>query len=165
MKKIADSYKRGNKINTAASDRFGFSIDMIPTINTKATSLNVRINSSSLIGYTSDGTPRIQQGAEIDTTFMIANNNTKLVIGGIEKSSVVSVSGGLPILKDLPVLGWLFSTESESTKRSQLVIVAELQPQNDCSKKAVEKIKADLGDAGKTNTFGYRQYLIDADRK
>ena len=165
LKKVAESYKRGNKINTAASDRFGFSIDMRPTINTKATSLNIRINSSSLIGYTSDGTPRIQQGAEIDTTFMIANNNTKLVIGGIEKSSVVSVSGGLPILKDLPVLGWLFSTESESTKRSQLVVVAELQPQNDCSKKAVEKVKKELNNAGKTNAFGYRQYLIDADRK
>ena len=139
---------------------------MTPVINTKATTLNVKVNNSSLIGYTSDGTPRIQKGAGIDTDFMISNDGTKLVIGGIEKRSVVSVSGGVPILKDLPIIGWIFSTESESTKRSQIVVVAELLPVSKAcnGQKVIKKVQEKVANAGDKNTFGYRQYLIDSDR-
>lgn len=166
MRPVANGYERGVKVETQATDKFGFSIDMTPSINTKATMLNVKVSNSSLIGYTSDGAPRIQKGNDIDTDFMIANAGTKLVIGGIEKRSVVRVSGGVPILKDLPLLGWLFSTESESTKRSQLVIVAEILPETKAAVQAdLELIKQDLSKAGSDNTFGYRQYLIDGDRK
>ena len=82
----------------------------------------------------------------------------------------MSVSGGIPILKDLPLLGWIFSTESESTKRSQLVVVAEVIPVNaatSMTEEAAEKAKkaeAKLEKAGENNTFGYRQFLIDSDR-
>jgi type II secretory pathway component GspD/PulD (secretin) len=97
---------------------------------------------------------------------MISNDGTKLVIGGIEKRSVVSVSGGVPILKDLPLIGWIFSTESESTKRSQLVVVAELLPVSKAcnGQKIIKKVQKKVGNAGEKNTFGYRQYLIDSDR-
>jgi len=101
---------------------------------------------------------------------MISNEGTKLVIGGIEKRDVVSVSGGIPILKDLPILGWVFSTESESTKRSQLVVVAEVVPvrpeeaMTEAETKATEKISSDLEGAGGWNTWGYHQFLLDSDR-
>ena len=129
-----------------AADRFGFSVKMTPTINTQATTLKVKINNSSLIGYTPDGSPRIQQGAELDTEFMISNSGTKLVIGGIEKRSVMRVSGGIPVLKDLPLLGWVFSTETEATKRSQLLIVAEVLPVDKAEDKSslIKSIEDDL---------------------
>ena len=157
---------RGNSIDLQATDRFGFSIKMTPVINTSATTLKVKVQNSSLIGYTSDGSPRIQQGAEIDTEFMISNTGTKLVIGGIEKRSVMQVSGGIPILKDLPLLGWMFSTETEATKRSQLLIVAEVLPAEKAGDKAeqIKSIKDTLTEAGKSNIYGYRQYLLDSKR-
>ena len=158
---------RGSNIDFEATDKFGFSISMTPVINTLATKLKVKINNSSLIGYTSDGAPRIQQGAGVDTEFMISNSGTKLVIGGIEKRSVMQVSGGIPILKDLPLLGWLFSTETEATKRSQLLIVAEVVPAAGADNKAeaIKEINSKLTKAGEENSYGYRQYLIDTDRK
>ena len=139
---------------------------MTPVINSSATTLKVNIQNSSLIGFTSDGTPRIQKGAEIDTEFMIANTGTKLVIGGIEKRSVMQVSGGIPLLKDLPLLGWMFSTETEATKRSQLLVVAEVLPSEKADNKTeeIKSIKNNLTEAGKSNTYGYRQYLIDSKR-
>ena len=157
----------GNAVNTADTDKFGFSIELLPKINSKATTLNVKISNSSLIGYNSDGSPRIQKGANIDTEFMISNEGTKLVIGGLEKRSVMKVSGGVPFLKDLPGIGWLFSTETEATKRSQLLVVAEIVPENqaECRKSCIEKIQKELSKSGTSNTFGYRQYLLDADRK
>ena len=80
-----------------------------------------------LIGYTSDGSPRIQKGADIATDFLVANDGTQLVIGGIEKKDVVRVSGGLPFFKDLPIIGWVFSTETETTRHSELVLIARAE--------------------------------------
>ena len=161
------THERGNAIDLKATDRYGFSIRMTPAINTLATKLKVRISNSSLIGYTSDGAPRVQKGAEIDTEFMISNAGTKLVIGGIEKRSVIRVSGGFPILKDLPLLGWLFSTETEATKRSQLLVVAEVLPAAKASNKnpLANEVNGSLKKAGESNSFGYRQFLIDGKRK
>lgn len=159
---------KGNKVNTAASGTFGFRMAVTPGVCGEATNLNVKIDNSSLIGYNADGTPRIQRGAAIDTQFMISNKGTKLVIGGIEKKDVVSVSGGIPILKDLPILGWIFSTESESTKKSQLVVVAEVVPSKagvtGDAKKTVDDVNGKVKDAGGWNKVGYRQFLLDPDR-
>lgn len=161
---------KGNKVNTTASvpGTFGFRMAVTPGVCGEATNLNVQIENRSLIGYNADGTPRIQRGAVIDTQFMISNKGTKLVIGGIEKKDVVSVSGGIPILKDLPILGWIFSTESESTKKSQLVVVAEVVPSKagvtGDAKKTVDDVNSKVKDAGGWNKVGYRQFLLDPDR-
>ncbi len=157
-------HERGNTVTTESSDTFGFRMELTPSVSAKATSLNVKIQNSSLIGYTSDGSARIQEGAGVDTDFMISNSGTRLLIGNIEKRDVVSVSGGIPILKDLPLLGWLFSTESEATKRSQLLVVAEIMPVRNKLPQTVKKVSEKLSNAGESNTFGYRQYLIDSDR-
>ena len=161
---------KGNIVTTDGSDEFGFRLSLTPSVSEKATMLSVNVSNSSLIGYTSDGSPRIQKSAEVASDFMISNDGTRLVIGGIEKRDVVSVSGGIPLLKDLPILGWVFSTESESTKRSQLLVVAEVIPvrpdnfMTDDESKAMEKIKSDLEGAGEWNTWGYHQFLLDSDR-
>jgi len=161
---------KGNIVTTDGSDEFGFRMSLTPSVSEKATMLSVNVSNSSLIGYTSDGNPRIQQGAEVASDFMIANDGTKLFIGGIEKRDVVSVSGGIPILKDLPILGWVFSTESESTKRSQLLVVAEVIPvrpeeaMTEAESEETRDIESGLEGAGGWNTWGYRQFLLDSDR-
>ena len=161
---------KGNIVTTDPSDEFGFKLTLTPSISDKATLLNVNVSNSSLIGYTSEGNPRIQQGAEISSEFMIDNEGTQLLIGGIEKRDVVSVSGGVPILKDLPIIGWVFSTESESTKRSQLLVVAEVVPVRpeeampEVASETAKKIESDLEGAGGWNTWGYHQFLLDSDR-
>ncbi len=159
--------QRGNAVTVEPAARdFGFNIRMTPFINRKATKLNVRVSNSSLIGYNSDGTPRVQQSADIDTDFMVSNEGSKLVIGGIEKRSVMRVSGGVPLLKDIPGIGWIFSTETEATKRSQLLVVAEVMPLNKAAdyKDTIDKVRNSLTKAGESNTYGYRQYLLDPER-
>lgn len=169
MSNNVPAYK-GNIVTTEPSGEFGFRLSLTPSVSEKATMLSVNVSNSSLIGYTSDGNPRVQQGAEVASDFMISNDGTKLVIGGIEKRDVVSVSGGIPILKDLPILGWIFSTESESTKRSQLLVVAEVVPVRpdggltEAESEETKKIESDLEGAGGWNTVGYHQFLLDSDR-
>lgn len=163
--------QRAKTIDTLPSSKeFGFTMTLTPEISATATILHVNINNSSLIGYTADGQPRIQKEAAVNTSFMIDNAGTKLVIGGINKSDVVRVSGGLPVLKDLPLIGWIFSTESESTKKSLLLAVVEVVPVAagegfSAGEKAVmDKINGNLKNAGESNSYGYRQFLIDKER-
>ena len=49
------------------------------------------------------------------------------MIGGIKRTNVIRSVSGIPLLKDLPVLGWVFSTETETTRHSELVLIARAE--------------------------------------
>lgn len=57
----------------------------------------------------------------INTTLMVKSGET-IVIGGIIKEKEGEDITGIPILKDIPGLGWLFKAKSRSTSRSELLI-------------------------------------------
>lgn len=69
-------------------------------------------------------------------------------------------------IKVLPLLGWIFSTETEATKRSQLLAVVEVMPADkaDNNSGMISKVNEELTAAGNSNSYGYRQYLIDENR-
>ncbi|MEG1979782.1 MAG: hypothetical protein RR060_03600, partial [Victivallaceae bacterium] len=91
----------------------------------------------------------------------------KFYLGVIEKSQTVSDVGGVPLLKDIPLLGWLFSTERESTKKSQLIVVAECEiiqpdtPLDPAAVEQIEQIRRSNAHAGSSNTYAYGQYGVD----
>ncbi|MCP3968372.1 MAG: type II and III secretion system protein [Lentisphaerae bacterium] len=107
--------------------RYGFHISINPIVNMRATIMDIDMTNVSLIGWTSDGTPRLSKDNRIKTKVHIGHNSTRFVIGGLRKREVVRSITGLPILSKIPFLGYLFSTENESTKRSQLVLVCEAE--------------------------------------
>jgi hypothetical protein len=156
------------KINTkpAAAD-YGFSMSLTPEICEDSTIISLILVNDSLTGWNSDGTPRISRDTEIKTKIMVSNKGNKFVIGGIEKRSVVSSVSGVPFLKDIPILGYLFSTESESSKKSQLVLVLECEPQSpdtpvgDKIKAAVTMVNFKNKNAGNSIPYGSDQYLLN----
>ena len=58
----------------------------------------------------------------------------------------MKVSTGLPVLKDIPYIGKLFSTESDATKNSQMLVVVEVLPKDkaDNYQADIKKIKETL---------------------
>ncbi len=115
--------QHGKYVDTKAYNGFFFDLSINPVVTAKSTQLKLSLAGNSLIGWDSNGSPRISRSA-FDTEIQVGNDGKGFVVGGIQKAEVVRGTTGLPILKDLPFLGWLFSTESESTKRSQLVLLA-----------------------------------------
>jgi type II secretory pathway component GspD/PulD (secretin) len=146
---------------------YGFRIQINPAVCEENTIMDVVMNNDSLIGWNSNGTPRISKNNTIQTKVMLSNSSNQFVIGGLEKQEVVRSVSGVPFLKDLPVLGWAFSTESESTKKSQLVLVAECTfvTPNEKMKEGtlgdVSKLRGKLEDAGDKNVWGFQQLWID----
>ncbi len=161
--------EKGNAVNTVASNAFGFNLELTPKIFQKAAILEVKANNSSLLGWKSDGTPRVSKNNEVDAEVMLSTNGTRFVIGGLEKRQVVRSVSGVPYLREIPGLGWLFSTESESTKRSSLVIVADVrlsefdEPLKETIAESARQLDAELKNSGKSIKWGYGQKGIDSE--
>ncbi len=159
--------EKGPTVNTVSGSGFGFKMYVTPQVCQDASSITVKLTNSSLIGWKSSGEPRIAKNNEINTDIMISNGGNRFVIGGLQKETAVRSVAGVPFLRELPGLGWLFSTESESTKKSQLVVVAECNmiaqdaPLTQAISGTIQGLKGDLKDAGETNKWGFDQLMLD----
>ncbi len=60
-------------------------------------------------------------------TIVSARNGQVVVIGGLMKNSEGQKTAGVPLLGDLPGIGYLFRHQQESTRKSELIIL--LRPQ------------------------------------
>lgn len=147
---------------------YGFNIAVAPSVCENATILSIVMENDSLMGWNSDGSPRISKSNAVDTEVMISHKGNRFVVGGLESKSRVRGVSGIPFLKDLPFIGWVFSTETESTKKSQLVLVAECsvsmpeQKIKDGIHGDIIKVDKNLEGAGsKFNEWGFQQLLLD----
>lgn len=161
------SVQKGYTVNTnPATIDYGFSMTVVPEICEKSAIVSLSVTNDSLIGWKSDGAPRIARDTEMNTKIMFNDNTRRFVIGGMEKRSMVTTVTGVPLLKDIPVLGYLFSTEATGTKRSQLVMVMEcrmMTPESEPGKDIkteIKRVDSKLGDAGESVPLASGQYLI-----
>ena len=58
----------------------------------------------------------------IDTNLSLQDGGSVL-LGGLISTNITADTGGIPLLKDIPVFGRLFSTESESERRTELMML------------------------------------------
>ena len=151
----------------------GFRVDLRihPVVTGSAAKLTFDLNSISLLGWNLDGSARTSL-SKTATTFQIGYGSQEFVIGGLKKSESVRGTTGLPFLKDIPVLGRVFSTETESIKQSQLVLVARVEYSNPNDNTGA-KVREDLGtivkgvNKGMTSRVGNMFFLqpwLDEDR-
>jgi len=67
------------------------------------------------------GNPPINK-SEIESKVVISDGDT-VVVGGVMKTEDSVLDSGLPWLQKIPVLGWLFKTESITKKKKQLLVL------------------------------------------
>ena len=153
------------------TDGFQFNLKVSPVITGKAASMKFDLLGNSLLGWNSDGSVR-RSKSEISTTVQLPYTDQEFVLGGVRKSESVRGNTGLPYLKDLPIIGRLFSTETESIKQSQLVVIAKVEYSRPDSF-AGARIRENLGkivkgvNKGMNSRVGnmfFGQYGLDSDR-
>ena len=118
--------KHGNTQTTKAANGFKFELDVTPVVTGKASILPIKVSGTSLLGWNSNGTPRLNKSA-FETEIQVGNEGKDFVIGGIKRTNVLRSVSGIPLLKDIPVLGWVLSTETETTRHSELVLIARAE--------------------------------------
>ena len=57
----------------------------------------------------------------IDST-VIVHSGQSIVLGGMIRENQLSSKDGIPVLKDIPILGTLFSSTGENTSRTELIV-------------------------------------------
>ena len=154
------------------SDGFLFELAITPIVTGKAAKLQFNLNSISLLGWNSDGSPR-SSNSKVATTMQMGYKAGTFVIGGLRKSESVRGTAGLPFFKDMPVVGRLFSTESESIKQSQVILIAEVEYAAPNDDQLGAKVKEEIGKINnnvnkgmnsKVGNMFFQQYLLDDDR-
>jgi len=108
-------------LNLKASEGFKFSMEVTPVVSGMAAVLPIKVSGVSLLGWNSDGSPRLSQ-SDFETEIHLGYEARDFVIGGIKRQQIVRSVSGLPILKDIPILGWAFSSESETARETELIL-------------------------------------------
>ncbi len=99
----------------------GTSLTILPTINEDGyVNLLLTQEVSSATAETQFGAPVISTREA--TTQILARTGQTVVIGGLVDQQTEESRTGIPILKDIPVLGWLFGTTRESVINSELFL-------------------------------------------
>ncbi|MBN2589352.1 MAG: secretin and TonB N-terminal domain-containing protein [Sedimentisphaerales bacterium] len=82
---------------------------------------DVEISTVGTGGSTVTSPQPVVDKREADTVALVKNGQT-IVIGGLQKQTVNQLVTKVPILGDIPILGWLFTFEGEDTVNSELVV-------------------------------------------
>jgi MSHA type pilus biogenesis protein MshL len=111
----------------------GFVMNVTPYITEgEEVILNIRPTLSRILRFVNDPNPELAnagvisqipeiQVREMESVLRVANGDTA-VIGGLMQDTANKTSSGIPGLRDLPGIGFLFGTRSEQLTKTELVI-------------------------------------------
>ncbi len=99
----------------------GIYLEILPTIGTDMVTADLRVVVNSLTGYTRLDQPIIAERL-IDTSLTLKNNEP-FAIGGLDKETRVEQRSGIPLLKDIPGVKYLFSTKTDTARKSRIFMV------------------------------------------
>lgn len=113
----------GEQNQTFEQDSAELSLAVTPQVtNEGSISLDIELQKEQFGTRPSDGAPPDKQSREI-TTNVLVDNGATIVLGGIYNFEVTEGHSGVPFLKDVPLIGWLFRTpHNPSTRKNELVI-------------------------------------------
>ncbi len=98
----------------------GIKLDITPKINSE-NFVNLKIDQEiSSRGADVGSTPSFNT-RQVNTEVVLKDNQV-LVMGGLMRTNTTDTTSGVPFLKDLPVVGKLFGTESTTLKKTELMI-------------------------------------------
>lgn len=99
------------------------SLSVTPNVtNNGSISLNVNVSKSGFVGQPPPNGPPPQASNTISTNVLVDNGAT-VVLGGLYKLEDSESHAGIPVLKDIPILGWLFRTKYNPVKSKSEMMV------------------------------------------
>ena len=104
---------QGAKLNLAVTPQI---------TNEGSISMEVLLQKDSLEGFIAQNQPRSETKRSIKTQVLVENGAT-IVVGGIYTFSTSENHSGVPFLKDIPLIGWLFRTKYNPTNDKKELII------------------------------------------
>ena len=101
--------------------------------------LDLNLELSNIVSLTAQDMP-VTSKKSISQSFHLSKDNI-MILSGLNQKETNSKNSGVPILQDIPLAGWLFKYESQTTTLSNLSIIFELVDDYESPIKFIEKIK------------------------
>ena len=83
-------------------------------------SMKIMTTKNEIVGFIETGDPIISTN-EAETELLVDDGET-IVIGGVVKNTEQLTETGFPVLKEIPMVGWLFKSKSQSNVKQELLI-------------------------------------------
>jgi len=102
-------------------------LEVIPLVNSNdEVTLKIAQQNDSILGNTtiSDNTVPIIATQELRTTVTVPNRNT-VILGGLITDEETRDQSGIPLLKDIPLLGYLFGSTTKAVNRQELIVMIQ----------------------------------------
>jgi len=115
----------GVQTQTVAYVTTGIKLTVTPSINadgriTLVVNPDVSQPSSTAAGSTQTGAPAVD--SRNATTTVLVRDGETIVIGGLITDTLQDVISKVPLLGDIPILGWLFKKKTKTRVRAELLI-------------------------------------------
>jgi type II secretory pathway component GspD/PulD (secretin) len=109
--------------------------------------LEIHPQRSSGVVDTETGLPT-EATSEVTTNVMVRDGET-VVIGGLIESRDVQTVKRVPFLGYLPVIGWMFSTESTEVKRTEIIVLLTPKVLENGARAQDGELEVDRAEAGR----------------
>lgn len=114
---------QGNRTTTFASVSANIDLTVTPKVtNEGSIDMKVSIKKDGFGSQPTPDSPPDRTSRTVETNVLVDNGST-IVIGGLYTNQHLETESGIPFLKDLPLVGWLFRTAYNPKKdRSELIV-------------------------------------------
>jgi len=111
-----------NPFQTINRKNVGLTLKVTPQIN-EGNAINLSIDQSidSLSASTSNAVDLVTTKRSIKTSILIEDGQM-IVLGGLIKDDIKDTTNKVPLLGDIPVLGWLFTSKSSTKEKTNLMV-------------------------------------------
>jgi type II secretory pathway component GspD/PulD (secretin) len=150
----------------------GVRVTLTPYIGLESAELDVDIAVSDINGYSPQGAPIL------NTRYLYAYDrlidNVPYIVGGIKRKEEIKSTAKIPLLGDLPILGWLAGGEQDSATETEIVVVITpkfmlgTESVLETPKEAqlvMDQVEGKEKLPIPINPFGFDQWLLDKEKK
>jgi len=105
---------------TTIHAKTGVEVSVTPTVGDETTILDANVSLTNLIGYDDKGYPALDTVKQVSQVSV--KNGSEVVLGGLNRITVLKDTRKAPFLGSLPVVGYLFGGETNIHKESTVVV-------------------------------------------
>lgn len=99
----------------------GLVLQIQPVIGSETISLQIEATIRSLLGFGQDGTPIIN--TRTTNSNVVLANGEIFTLSGLRKDTITKSNSGVPLLQDIPFLGYFFRHEIDVKSKKEIVVM------------------------------------------
>lgn len=112
-----------NPFTTITREDVGITLKVKPHIHEgEAIRLEVEATAESVATTSVSGSADLITNKRSLKTMILAEDSETIVLGGLIRDDVIEVESKVPLLGDIPVLGWLFKAKNKKQQKSNLMV-------------------------------------------